>query len=395
MKETPSLRDRSAPVKEELVRQNAISVVRVRGGDATDPAELLGEYWLQFGRYKGKSFRWLLENDVGYTLYLLHSHQREEAAGVVMTEGPSKDSVMSFLRYALSFKEIKDLLQYEAKKSSVPAPASEDDQLVGFGARASSTWREVWESREDGYAAFVLKSKCAAGTKMHKLQQFLQRQKQLSSSPVSSSSVSSSVPSAPAPPLSVSSSPLPTPLSAPSPNSSLSTPLSPPSLPPPVSASSVASTSVSITSSAEPMGKSTFSNKFYTTLILSLLWYTIILYCCFIFADIEEDEELERSMLSISTEHIDTCKHSSVRSRYFCVSRNHHIFDLCFRLVSPSSSNKVATAIRFREMFTTKRVLLGHVLVLCMCSIVLDHVPVTFCSVPYVCVLPKVQVTMN
>ena len=31
------MRDRSAPVKEEMVRQNTLSVVRVTGGDDTDP----------------------------------------------------------------------------------------------------------------------------------------------------------------------------------------------------------------------------------------------------------------------------------------------------------------------------------------------------------------------
>ncbi|XP_072289119.1 uncharacterized protein [Eucyclogobius newberryi] len=158
IKDDPSMRDRSAPVKEEDVRQNALTVVRLRGGDASDPAEVLGEYRLQFGKYKGKHFRWLLENDVGYTLYLIQSHQKEEAAGVLQAERHSKDSLQSFLRYALSFQEISSLLQYEAqKRPPVPRPAAEEEELVGFGARAKSTWREVWESRHDGYAAFILK----------------------------------------------------------------------------------------------------------------------------------------------------------------------------------------------------------------------------------------------
>ena len=59
-KDNPSLQDKSAPVREELVRQNALSVVRQRGGDASDKSEVAGEYILQFGKYKGKSFRWLL-----------------------------------------------------------------------------------------------------------------------------------------------------------------------------------------------------------------------------------------------------------------------------------------------------------------------------------------------
>lgn len=112
IKDNPSLQDKSAPVREELVRQNALSVVRQRGGDASDKSEVAGEYILQFGKYKGKSFRWLLENDIGYTIYLIMNKLKEEAAGVFIAEGHSKDSLLSFVNYALSFQEIQSLLDY-------------------------------------------------------------------------------------------------------------------------------------------------------------------------------------------------------------------------------------------------------------------------------------------
>ncbi|KAJ4939015.1 hypothetical protein JOQ06_028478 [Pogonophryne albipinna] len=80
-----------------------------------------------------------------------------------------------FLSYALSFGEIQLLRDYEAKKTVVAAAVSEDEQLVGFGNRAKNTWRDIWDSRDDGYAAFIVKKKCAAGTRMHRLQQYLQK----------------------------------------------------------------------------------------------------------------------------------------------------------------------------------------------------------------------------
>ena len=73
---------------------------------------MLGEYILQFGEYKGKSFRWLLENDVGYTIYLIKHTEREEAAGVLMTEGHSKASLLSYVGYSCSFDEIQSLCYY-------------------------------------------------------------------------------------------------------------------------------------------------------------------------------------------------------------------------------------------------------------------------------------------
>ncbi|KAK2841794.1 hypothetical protein Q5P01_011994 [Channa striata] len=163
---------------EELVRENAHTVVRPRGGDASDKTEALVEYILQFGKYKGKSFRWLLENDVRYVIYLVKNQQKEGAAGVFMAEGHSKDSLQSFVSYALSFKEIRSLLTYESQKP-VAAAASEDEQLVGFGSCATNTWREIWDSRDDGYAAFIRKKSCVPGTKMHKLQEYLQKKHQL------------------------------------------------------------------------------------------------------------------------------------------------------------------------------------------------------------------------
>lgn len=189
LKNNPSHQDKSAPLREELVHQNALTVVQQRGGDASDKTEVYGEYILQFGKYKGKSLRWLLENDVGYTVYIIKHTEKEEAAGVCLTEGHNKASLLSFVTYARSFEEIRSLLQYELAKPKAQA-ASEDDQLVGFGRHAKSTWREVWDTRADGYAAFVIRTTCSLGTQMHRLQQYLVKKASasVSSTPVQASS---------------------------------------------------------------------------------------------------------------------------------------------------------------------------------------------------------------
>ncbi|KAJ3583298.1 hypothetical protein NHX12_028162 [Muraenolepis orangiensis] len=174
LKDNPSLQDKSAPLREDRVKENALTVVRQRGGDVTEPAEVLGEYTLQFGKYKGKSFRWLLQNDVGYTTYLIKHTEKEEAAGVSTTEGHYKASLLSFVGYARSFGEIESLCLYESEKPAAQA-ASEDDQLVGFGNYAKSTWREVWDNRADGFASFILRTKTHSGSRMYRLQQYLRK----------------------------------------------------------------------------------------------------------------------------------------------------------------------------------------------------------------------------
>ncbi|TWW62959.1 hypothetical protein D4764_04G0016060 [Takifugu flavidus] len=159
--------------------------------------EVQGDYVLQFGKYKGKSFRWLLQNDVGSTVYLIKNVQSEEAAGLCMADSHSKDSLQSFVSYALSFQEIQALLTYEAGRGDGVTASSEDDQLVGFGARAKSRWKEIWDSRGDGYADFVTGRRCVPGTRMSRLQQNLLKRQQ----PTTSSTPAEHPMKAPAEPL--------------------------------------------------------------------------------------------------------------------------------------------------------------------------------------------------
>ena len=181
IKENPSPQDKSAPQREDMVKTNAHTEVFLRGGDVSDRLEVLGEYILQFGKYKGKSFRWLLENDVGYTLYLINKVEQEQTAGQFNPAGHSKDSLLSFLEYTKGFQEIEDLRRYSVKRPAAPV-ASDHDNLVGFGSRAKSTWGEIWNGRADGYAAFIMGKKCVQRSKMHNLQQYLMKQRTLTAS---------------------------------------------------------------------------------------------------------------------------------------------------------------------------------------------------------------------
>jgi len=201
MKDNPSLQDKSTPQRDDLVKLNARSVVFHRGGDVSDKQEVLGECILQFGKYKGKSFKWLLENDVGYSLYLSDKVEEEERAGQFNPEGPCKDSLISFLEYSRSFKEIEDLKQYLSQRSDPLPVLTEDDNTVGFGSRARDTWKKIWDTRADGYAFFIMRQKCVPGSKMYNLQQYLlkqqQKQKTKNTPPLPSPSASAARPPVP------------------------------------------------------------------------------------------------------------------------------------------------------------------------------------------------------
>ena len=176
IKNNPKLQDKSPPQPHDLVRSNALTMVRQRGGDASDKLEVMGEHVLQFGKYKGKPYRWLLENDVGYTLFLMKRVEEEEKDSSFNPTGPSKDSLHSFLEYARSFKEIQDLRKHILSQTPAPPVTSEGDNIVGFGVRAQDTWKQIWDSRADGYAEFILRAKCFKNSQMYKLQQFILKQ---------------------------------------------------------------------------------------------------------------------------------------------------------------------------------------------------------------------------
>ncbi|KAJ8375216.1 hypothetical protein SKAU_G00057960 [Synaphobranchus kaupii] len=98
IKRNPSLQDKFCPLREEAVKAKAYNVVSQRGGDVSYKQEVLGEYVLQFGKYK------------------------------------------------------------------------EGNNHVGFGVRAKNTWQAIWDSRADGYAAFILGKNCVKNSQMYKLQ---------------------------------------------------------------------------------------------------------------------------------------------------------------------------------------------------------------------------------
>ncbi|MEQ2290031.1 hypothetical protein AMECASPLE_039194 [Ameca splendens] len=132
IKDNPDLQDQSAPLREAKVKENGHSIVFLRGGDVSDRQEVLGEYVLQFGKYKGKTFRWVLENDVGYIIYLINKVEEEERMGQFKPEGPKKDSLVSFLEYSRTIQEIEDLVKYLSERTVEPLVTKEEDNLVAL-----------------------------------------------------------------------------------------------------------------------------------------------------------------------------------------------------------------------------------------------------------------------
>lgn len=62
--------------KPEEVEAEAKARVRSEGGDPSIYRLVLSRYMIQFGQYKDQTFKWLLENDLGYVVYLLADEEK-------------------------------------------------------------------------------------------------------------------------------------------------------------------------------------------------------------------------------------------------------------------------------------------------------------------------------
>ena len=96
-----------------IVHKEAEDRVRACGGDIHNESHILGQYEMQVGQYVGKTFKWLLENDVGYTCYILrhiHLGSEKECKGVAIN-----DNKFSLYKYLTSFEAGRDAMAAKIK----------------------------------------------------------------------------------------------------------------------------------------------------------------------------------------------------------------------------------------------------------------------------------------
>ena len=106
------------------VRKQAIKAVKERGGNIADETEVLSEYVLQFGAFRGQTFRWMLENAMGYSAWLVDSMHKE-----TVTAAPLSQNKASFKAFVESFEECRQVIakkraDREEKEKRLLAPTS-------------------------------------------------------------------------------------------------------------------------------------------------------------------------------------------------------------------------------------------------------------------------------
>ena len=82
---------------EDEVRKEAIAEVKRLGGNEEDEVVVLG---LQFGRFYGQKFVWLLENGLGYAGWFVDNMRLE-----TVSKAPLSQNKQAFEKYLMSFKQ--------------------------------------------------------------------------------------------------------------------------------------------------------------------------------------------------------------------------------------------------------------------------------------------------
>ena len=157
----------------EMVEREARRACR---GEVTEELILANSH-LQFGKYREKTFRWLLENDVGYAVGLVRSVEREADSG---SRHPLNVNKRKFVDYArlfpamaaeIRFRELRDAAADRAKSSG-----DRGDQLLEFGKHRLKSWKDMYESTDREIRTyvdkFIIPKTCMPGSKMALFQQY-------------------------------------------------------------------------------------------------------------------------------------------------------------------------------------------------------------------------------
>ncbi|XP_042346323.1 uncharacterized protein LOC121945998 [Plectropomus leopardus] len=95
---------------EEVEAEAKASVVS-EGGDPRIERLVLSRFKIQFGQYKGQTFKWLLENDLSWVAFLVASHQKEREDS--MSREPLMVHKDSLIQYAIAYPEVLKEVRFQ------------------------------------------------------------------------------------------------------------------------------------------------------------------------------------------------------------------------------------------------------------------------------------------
>ena len=199
----------------KLAENDAKRRVRQANGDVENKEWLLSMTNLEFGKYRGKNFLWLLENDVGYATMLMADHKRmretcsrvgdaqwdnkealfwyvclSKCLYMVSSNSFSKKCFSCVLSYTEHFPEMQAAIKCRQQSNvaqdiatcSVPSTSGESEayHLVGFGPYRLMSRFNLYHSTQDEhkrYVTSILKTNVThPGGQLDKLKRYIEKQ---------------------------------------------------------------------------------------------------------------------------------------------------------------------------------------------------------------------------
>lgn len=99
LENNPTAEARSAATNPQALSTLSVNVQKDQNDYPKANVQALGSVTLTHGQYKGQSFKWLLENDVGYTVFVVGSYLRDKKDGKNLTTFHMKNQVRKVQEY--------------------------------------------------------------------------------------------------------------------------------------------------------------------------------------------------------------------------------------------------------------------------------------------------------
>ncbi|XP_030206479.1 uncharacterized protein LOC115539805 [Gadus morhua] len=139
------------------VEKEARARVVSEGGDPGNPMLVLDCHSIQLGKYRGQTFRWLLENDAGYACHLVDSHQQERETSA--SDSPLMANKDSLARYSCAHPAFAEHLQFrraqEEARARATLPGRGGEALVGIGLFKEDTLKDLYDSKDKERQTYV------------------------------------------------------------------------------------------------------------------------------------------------------------------------------------------------------------------------------------------------
>ncbi|KAM9490221.1 uncharacterized protein ACWYII_002946 isoform 4-T4 [Salvelinus alpinus] len=136
--------------KWEEVEAEARARVVSEGGDPGAEMVVLSQCTVQFGKYRGQTFKWMMENDVGYMVHLVTVHQKERERECSVSQHPLMANKDALTRYSCAYPAFAEMVRFNRAHEEAKVLSSQPGQggkaLVGIGKYKWDTLQDLYEA---------------------------------------------------------------------------------------------------------------------------------------------------------------------------------------------------------------------------------------------------------